>query len=74
MPKSRHRETGGSVPTCKECSSFFPLDENPQKGDCVRRVVDPRQGYYTAKPELAEQDASKCPSFQKRPQAVAGSA
>jgi len=50
------------------------LDENPEKGDCVQRVVDPRQAYYTAKPVMAQQDASKCPAFQKRPQAVSGSA
>ena len=52
--------------TCKECKSFFPLDGDASKGDCVQRAVDPRQAYYKAKPVAAENDASKCPSFQKK--------
>ncbi|MBE0480277.1 MAG: benzylsuccinate synthase gamma subunit family protein [Dehalococcoidia bacterium] len=62
------------MPTCNECRSFFPLDENPDKGDCVQRVVDPRQGYYRAKPVTADQDSSKCSSFQKKSRAVSGNA
>lgn len=54
------------MPTCKECKSFFPVNENPEQGDCVQRVVDPRQGYYKAKPTKADQDASECGSFQKK--------
>jgi len=54
------------MPTCQECKNFFPLEEDPNKGDCVQRVVDPRQAYYTAQPVSAEQDASNCSSFQKK--------
>lgn len=52
--------------TCKECKCFFPLEDNPETGDCVQRVVDPRQAYYKARPVGADQDASKCASFQKK--------
>jgi len=52
--------------TCRECRNFFPLEENPKEGDCVQRVVDPRQAYYKAKPVDADRDASDCPGFQKR--------
>ncbi|RJP38490.1 MAG: benzylsuccinate synthase [Desulfobacteraceae bacterium] len=52
--------------TCKECKSYFPLEENPDKGDCVRRVVDPRQEYYQSKPVNASDDAVKCASFAKK--------
>ncbi|KQC02872.1 MAG: hypothetical protein APR55_07500, partial [Methanolinea sp. SDB] len=55
-----------SMPSCNECKKFFPLKEDPQKGDCVQRVVDPRQGYYKAKPVLAAKDASSCGSFEKK--------
>ncbi len=59
------------MPTCKECRSFFPLNDNPERGDCVQRVVDPRQGYYKAKPVDAGQDSSVCKSFQKKTKASA---
>jgi len=52
--------------TCKECKSFFPLEDDPSTGDCVQRVVDPRQAYYQAKPVEEGHDASKCASFQKK--------
>ena len=52
--------------TCTECKSFFPLEEDSLTGDCVRRIVDPRQAYYQAKPVEAGQDASACASFQKK--------
>ncbi|MEW6439299.1 MAG: benzylsuccinate synthase gamma subunit family protein [bacterium] len=52
--------------TCKECKSFFALEGDPNKGDCVQRVVDPRQAYYKAKPVEADRNASKCTSFQKK--------
>ena len=52
--------------TCKECKSFYAQEDDPAKGDCVTRGVDPRQAYYRAKPVEAEQDASKCSSFQKK--------
>ncbi|MDY6933839.1 MAG: benzylsuccinate synthase gamma subunit family protein [Spirochaetota bacterium] len=54
------------MPTCVECKSFFALEEDPSRGDCVMRVVDPRQAYYKAKPMAADEDASKCTSFQKK--------
>jgi len=54
------------MPTCKECKNYFPFGEDPKKGDCVQRVVDPRQAYHKAKPVAADQDASKCSSFQKK--------
>ena len=28
---------------CKDCKCFFALEENPERGDCVQRVVDPLQ-------------------------------
>lgn len=52
--------------TCQECKSFFPLEENPDQGDCVQRVVDPRQAYYKARPVAANNDASNCESFSKK--------
>ena len=52
--------------TCKECKSFFQIKENPQKGDCVQRVVDPRQGYWKAKTVDAGKDASNCKSYAKK--------
>ena len=52
--------------TCKECKCFFQMDDDPGKGDCVQRVVDPRQAYYKARPVEADQDASNCSSFQKK--------
>ncbi|MBS3758775.1 MAG: benzylsuccinate synthase gamma subunit family protein [Desulfobacterales bacterium] len=54
--------------TCQECKNFFPLEEDPNRGDCVQRVKDPRQAYYQAKPVNAEDDASACASFQKKQQ------
>ena len=54
--------------SCVECKSFFPLalEDDSEAGDCVRRVVDPRQAYYQAKPVEADKDASSCGSFQKK--------
>jgi benzylsuccinate synthase len=52
--------------TCRDCKCFFVIVEDSEKGDCVRRVVDPRQAYYKAKPVEAEQDASGCSSFQRK--------
>ena len=53
-------------PVCNDCKSFFPIEETPERGDCVRREVDPRQAYYTAKELDADTDASSCTNFQKR--------
>ena len=50
---------------CRDCKCFFVLEDNAEKGDCVQRVVDPRQAYYKAKPVEADQDASNCSSFQR---------
>lgn len=52
--------------TCKDCKRFFPLEDNPDKGDCVERIVDPRQAYYKAKPVNAGDEAAACSSFQKK--------
>ncbi len=52
--------------TCQECQRFFPLEENPAQGDCVRRVVDPRQAYYQAKPVKAEDDVHDCEFYHKK--------
>jgi len=52
--------------TCIECRKFFPLEDDPQKGDCVQRVIDPRQAYYQAKPVTADKESSSCPSFEKK--------
>ena len=52
--------------TCKDCKYFFVIEDNPEKGDCVQRVVDPRQAYFKAGPVAADQDASDCGSFQKK--------
>jgi benzylsuccinate synthase len=50
---------------CKDCKCFFAFEDDAEKGDCVQRVVDPRQAYYRAKPVEADQDASDCSSFQR---------
>jgi benzylsuccinate synthase len=42
------------------------MDEDKTKGDCVQRVVDPRQAYYKAKPVIGNNDAGACGSFQKK--------
>jgi benzylsuccinate synthase len=51
---------------CGECKNYFSAKNDPKIGDCVQRVVDPRQGYYKMKPAKARQDAGKCPDFVKR--------
>lgn len=52
--------------TCQECKRFFPIPEEPKKGDCVERVVDPRQAYFKAKSVLGDNDATKCSSYEKK--------
>lgn len=52
------------MPNCQDCKSFFPIEDEEAKGDCVQRVVDPRQAYYKAKP--VQSDAEACESFQKK--------
>lgn len=51
---------------CNECKNFFKDQEDESIGDCIQRVVDPRQAYYQAKPVEAEQDSSDCSAFQKK--------
>nr|CAO03073.1 1-methyl alkyl succinate synthase subunit MasC [Azoarcus sp. HxN1] len=43
--------------TCKECRNYFPINEEASRGDCVRRISDERQSYYTARPTT---EAAKC--------------
>jgi benzylsuccinate synthase len=64
--KEMRKERRNRMPTCKECKNYFPLEDDESMGDCVQRVVDPRQAYYRAKPVAADQDASKCSQFAKR--------
>ncbi len=52
--------------TCSECKSFFVREEEPGQGDCVQRVVDPRQAYYKSKPVKEDADASGCSTYQKK--------
>ncbi len=52
--------------TCNECKHYFKNVEEQEQGDCVRRVVDPRQGYYTAQPVEACKEAGSCKDFGKR--------
>jgi len=54
------------MPTCKECKNFFLLEDDDSTGDCVQRVVDPRQAYFKAKPVGSDEDASKCGGFLSR--------
>jgi len=65
IPKIIPQEVN-KMTTCKNCKSFFPLENNPEKGDCVQRAVDPRQAYYKSKPVNAADDAVSCSSFQKK--------
>lgn len=56
---------------CKECRFFFPIpqdadDYEPGKGDCVLEEQDDKGKYWKAKPVMGDNDASKCPSFNKR--------
>ena len=51
---------------CKECKNYFPLEDQTEKGDCVRRQTDPRQAFYTAKPVSADNNAASCSEFQKK--------
>ena len=48
---------------CKECKSYFPLDDKASKGDCVRRESDAKQMYHTAKPTDAN---GACEYFTKK--------
>jgi hypothetical protein len=50
--------------SCKDCKWFFPLEEDPSRGDCVRREGDEKSEYYTAKPCNA--DDAACDNFVKK--------
>ncbi len=54
------------MPTCNECKSFFPIEDDPGRGDCVQKNVDARQTYYSARIVNTDNDASNCESFQKK--------
>ena len=51
------------MPTCDECKSFFALDEDPLKGDCVTREDDGKVQYWMSRPTTAFQEAEACPRF-----------
>ncbi len=51
--------------SCGECNKFISWDDDSERGDCVQRVVDPRQGYFKARPVEARNDAGACPDFEK---------
>ena len=51
------------MPTCDDCKSFFPLEEDPLKGDCVTREDDGKVQYWMSRPTTAFQDAENCPRF-----------
>lgn len=50
--------------SCGECKWFFPTEEDPSRGDCVRRESDGKSSYYTAKPMNADDKA--CDNFEKK--------
>lgn len=52
---------------CQECRKFYPQENSQKQGDCVQRVIDPRQAYYKARPVASDKDASACRDFEKRP-------
>ncbi|MFO8048210.1 MAG: benzylsuccinate synthase gamma subunit family protein [Desulfosudaceae bacterium] len=52
--------------TCEQCKCFFPMEENPETGDCVRRGQDARQSFYKTQPVTKDQDAAACSDFQKK--------
>ena len=54
------------MPSCIECQSFFPIEEEPDRGDCVKKCVDARQTYYSARVVAQDNDAGRCDSFQKK--------
>jgi len=51
------------MPTCDECKSFFPMEEDPLKGDCVTREDDGRVQYWMGRPTTAFTEARECPRF-----------
>lgn len=54
------------MPVCQECKNYFAREDEEGVGDCVTRVIDPRQAYWRAKPVEGEMDSSMCKTFQKK--------
>lgn len=53
--------------TCKECSFYFPVEENAGdfkqgKGDCVTQIEDAKGKYWLSKPTMNE--SPSCPTFK----------
>lgn len=51
--------------TCKECQNYFPRNEEALRGDCVRRLTDERQSYFTARPTTESSPCDGCPDYVK---------
>ena len=54
------------MPSCNECQSFFLIEDEPGRGDCVKKCVDARQTYYSSRVVTQDNDADRCDSFQKK--------
>ncbi len=50
--------------SCGDCKWFFPLEEDPNRGDCVQRESDGKSEYYTAKPH--SDDDAACEKYEAR--------
>jgi len=48
---------------CEECKSFFPLPDDPTKGDCVTREKDERCEYWMSRPTQSSMDVGDCPRY-----------
>ncbi len=54
------------MPECQECQNYFTREDEEGMGDCVTKVVDPRQAYWRSKPVEEDMDAAPCDTFQKK--------
>lgn len=54
------------MPKVKETKNFFPYEDNPERGDYIEKVTDPRQTYYAAKPMNAEDEVPWWSSLKKK--------
>ena len=54
------------MPQCEECQNYFAREDEEGIGDCVTRVIDPRQAYWRSKPVEADEEAEQCATFQKK--------
>jgi hypothetical protein len=54
------------MPSCEECKGFFPLPDDPTRGDCVTREKDERCEYWQSRPTEAMMDVGDCPRFVSR--------